>query len=266
MKIVISQMKPYLGNLEKNLEKMINNIEEGIGKGGDIIVFPELSLTGTVLQDGVFDNYISNIPEKLMELSKKISIIFGAIEEKENRLYNTAFILEDGKVIGKHRKIFLSHVNGVSEKNYYSKGKNINVFNSKLGKIGVTLGEEALNGFVKEILSNKGAEINFNLANISVVEDMEIYEGALIADSYYNKNFNVFVNRVGVEDGVIFTGNSFVSSPDKKIIEKIEKINEKLSIIDINLNTVKRETLKTFFDKEENLEIIEKELKNLKEN
>ena len=114
--------------------------------------------------------------------------------------------------------------------------------------------------------SRGGREINFNLSNISVVEDMEIYEGALIADSYYNKNFNVFVNRVGVEDGVIFTGNSFVSSPDKKIIEKIEKINEKLSIIDINLNTVKREKLKNFFDKEENLEIIEKELKNLKEN
>lgn len=264
MKILISQMKPYLGNVEKNLQKMIHSIEEGKKEKCDVIVFPELSLTGTILEDLAYESFINKIPKELLELSKDITIIFGAVEEENNRLYNSALCLEDCKIIGKHRKIFLSNNNGICEGRYFTRGKNIKTFESKYGVFGLTLGEESLNPMVNKILSLDGVEVIFGLVNESVGDNkMSIYESEAISSSYYNKNFKVVVNRCGVEDGVTFVGESFVASPYGKIIEKIEKFNEKLSIINIELKDIKRAYHVFEYDKEDNLEIIKKELMRL---
>ena len=259
MRVLISQMKPYLGNVEKNMEKMVNVIQEGIDKKCEVVVFPELALNGTILGDASFDVCISSIPVKLREMSNEITIIFGAVEEEKGKLYNSAYVIEDGELIGKHRKTFLSNMNGVCESRYFTKGNEIKVIVSKYGKFGICLGEEMLNPVIREILSEAGAEVTFNLVNLCVSEDTDIYEGALKSSSYYSKNFNVFVNRVGVEDGVTFSGNSFVISPYGKNIEKIEKFIEKSSIIDIDLNFIKKASFKSSFDKESNLSILYKE-------
>lgn len=263
MKILISQMKPYLANTEKNLKEMENIINEGISSKCKAVIFPELSLTGTLLQDSIFNVYIQKVPELLLELSKEITIIFGGVEEEKNRLYNSGYILEDGKVIGKHRKICLSNMNGICEAKYFSKGKDIRCFKSKLGNIAITLGEESINPLIKKILAHDGADIIFNLTNLNNSEDIEIYEGAILGESYYSNNFNIFVNRVGVEDGVIFSGGSFAVSPYGKIIEKLEKFTKKSSIIDIDLKDVKRSNFQSSFSKEDDLFIIKKELERV---
>ena len=93
MKILISQIKPYLGDVEKNLEKILRDGEEGIKENCDIAVFPELSLTGTLLEDGVFQVALSEIPEKLLELSRKITLIFGGVLKENKKFYNWGFCI-----------------------------------------------------------------------------------------------------------------------------------------------------------------------------
>ena len=95
MKILISQMKPYLGNVEKNLQKIISDTEEGIKEKCDIVVFPELSLNGTLLEDLIYETAVLKVPKKLLELSREITVIFGAVKEEKNKYYNCAFCLED---------------------------------------------------------------------------------------------------------------------------------------------------------------------------
>ena len=263
MKILISQMKPYLGNIEKNLQKMIENIEIGIKEDCKIAVFPELSLNGTFLEDIIYDIADLEISEKLLELSKKITIIFGAVNEENNKIYNCGFCFEDGNILMKHKKVFLS--TGNNESRYFSRGKNIKTFKSKYGIFGITLGEEGLNPMVNGVLSADGAEIIFNLVNETtfVENKMSSYEAMAMANSTYNKNFVVTVNRVGVEDSVTFLGSSFVVSPYGKIIEKMEKFIEKLSIINIELKDIKRAQYSSEFDKEDNFEIIKKEMERI---
>ena len=267
MKILISQMKPYLGNVEKNLQKIISDTEEGIKEKCDIVVFPELSLNGTLLEDLIYETAVLKVPKKLLELSREITVIFGAVKEEKNKYYNCAFCLEDGNVIGEHKKVFLSKSNGGSEARYFTRGKNIKTFKSKNGILGITLGEEGLNPLVNGVLSADGAEIIFNLINESAVssEENSLYETASIAGSLYNKNFVVTVNRVGTEDGVVFAGGSFAVSPYGKIIEKIEKFNEKLSIINVELKDIKKAYCISEYDNENNLEIIKKELERVME-
>ena len=94
IKVNIAQIKPTLGNVNKNLEIMIKNIEKAISENADLVVFPELSLTGYLVKDMVPNVAIkkNSIPKELLELSNKISIIFGAVEEDEDfRFYNSAF-------------------------------------------------------------------------------------------------------------------------------------------------------------------------------
>ena len=261
MKVLISQMKPYLGDVEKNLKKMETAAEEAVKEGGDVIVFPELSLNGSLLEDIVFDTGISEIPASLLELSHKITIIFGAVEADKGKLYNCGYCLENGKVIGKHRKVFLSNSNGGSESRYFTRGKEIKIFESRHGVFAVVLGEEGLNPMVNGILGADGAEIVFNLVNerAAVKCEKSVYEAAAESSCVFNKNFNITVNRVGTEDNAVFAGGSFAVSPFGKIIEKMEQFNEKLSIINIDMRDLRKAVYSSVLDKESNLEIIKKE-------
>lgn len=265
MKILVSQMKPYLGDVDKNLKKITESIEEGIKEKCDIVVFPELALNGTLMEDIVFDTAISEIPQALFELSRKITIIFGAAGEENNRFFNCGYCLEDGKLLMKHKKIFLSNGNGESESKYFTRGKEIKTFRSRHGVFGIVLGEEGLNPMINGILGAQGAEVVFNLINESaaVKEEVSLYEASAVNNSVYNKYFTVTVNRTGVEDGTTFTGNSFAVSPFGKIIEKMEKFTEKLSIINVELKDVKRAYMASSFDKENNFEVIQKELERV---
>lgn len=267
MKITISQMKPYLADVEKNLKKMEENIEEAIKNEADIIVFPELSLTGNLLDDSVFDVGICEIPEKLLEFSRKITIVFGAVEAKKGKLYNTGYCLEDGKIIGKHRKVFLSNGHGGSESRYFTKGKEIQTFESRFGRFAIVLGEEGINPMVQGLLGIQNTDVVFCLVNeeAAVRKEKSVYEAGTVNSSFYNKCFNIVVNRTGTEDNVVFAGGSFAISPYGKIIEKMEQFTEKLSIINIDLNDTRRAMYSSAFDRENNLEVIKKETERLTE-
>ena len=92
MRVHIEQMKPVLGDREKNLLKMLEAIDKGIASGEELIVFPELCLNGYVLEDLVFETAIKDVPEILLEKSREISIIFGAVEMGEGDYpYNKLF-------------------------------------------------------------------------------------------------------------------------------------------------------------------------------
>ncbi|MGL4687169.1 MAG: nitrilase-related carbon-nitrogen hydrolase, partial [Fusobacteriaceae bacterium] len=106
MKLCLAQMKPHLGDVEKNLLKMIELIKESIEKKVDIIVFPELALTGYLLEDLIGHVAIKEVPEELLDLSEEISIIFGAVElGNDGYIYNSAYYLENGEMLFKHRKV-----------------------------------------------------------------------------------------------------------------------------------------------------------------
>lgn len=267
MKVTISQMKPYLADVEKNLKKMEENIEEAIKNEADIIVFPELSLTGNLLDDAVFDVGICEIPEKLLELSRKITIVFGAVEAEKGKFYNTGYCLEDGKTAGKHRKVFLSNGHGGSESRYFTRGKNVQTFESRYGRFAIVLGEEGINPMVQGLLGIQNADVVFCLVNeeAAAKKEKSLYEAGTVNSSFYNKCFNIVVNRTGTEDNVVFAGGSFAVSPYGKIIEKMEQFTEKLSIINIDLNDIRRAVCSSAFDRENNLEVIKKETERLTE-
>src|SRR5258705_3047328 len=112
MRAALAQVAPLLGNLDGNLRMPRRIVQAALRAQCDLVVFPELSLTGYLLQDLVPE--IAVRPERdsqirdLLRLSRRIAIVVGLVEESEDhRFYNTALFLAQGKILHRHRNVYL---------------------------------------------------------------------------------------------------------------------------------------------------------------
>ena len=271
MNIFLAQMKPTLGNVERNLKKIVEITEKEIEKNTEIIIFPELSLTGYLLEEMVYDVAIEKVPEVLLELSKKISIVFGAVELGEDLYhYNTAFYLEDGDIKHKHRKIYLPTYGLFDEGRYFKEGDKVRAFDTKFGRVGMLICEDIFHQSNPYILCQDGAQVIFVIANSPTrlmskgLEIEKIWESICKTTAISNSCFVIAVNRVGIEDGVNFWGGSFAVSPFGDILEKLEQFEEDGK----NLAIDKKEIVKVRFAsgscKNEKIDLVLNELQRIK--
>lgn len=270
MKVHVEQMKPTLGNVEKNLEIMLEAIDRAIEEKSELIIFPELSLTGYVLEDIVFDVGIKEVPEILLEKSKEISIIFGAVEEGEEEYpYNTAYYLEDGKIMHKHRKVYLPDYGMFFEGRYFMAGNRVSAFDTKFGRVGMLVCEDVWHQSTQHILAQDGAKYMFIISNSparlgATKESLsESWKVIVRANSLLNGIYSVVVNRCGVEDGVAFYGNSFIVDPNGKIVKEAEYLKEDSFTYDLEPREIKRARIKNPMFKMEKRELSIKELERI---
>lgn len=255
MKIALAQIAPTLGNLEKNIKKHIACIDKAIKQKADLIVFPELSLTGYSLKDLNFDVAINPYKEKLLqplvERSKKISIICGGVEEDENFcVYNSAFYIEAGKVQFTHRKIYPPDYGMFEEMRYFTRGKNLEAHETKHGKLGILVCEDLWHMSLPLIQALKGAKLIITIAasptrlelntKSKKIKNYEINSEHHRAYARLLSCYIVFVNRVGFEDGVNFWGGSEVVDPFGNVQKVAKFFDEDLVITEIDMNKVKR--------------------------
>lgn len=270
MKIYLAQIKPHLGKVQENLKIVSQIIEEQIAQGTDIVVFPELALTGYLLEDMVYDVAIKYPFFELLEYSKKISIVIGNVELGEDSYhYNTAYYLEDGEIKHKHRKIYLPTYGLFDEGRYFKEGDRVCSFDTKFGKMGILICEDMFHQSNSYILGEDGAELVFVLVssparvNRNGVEIEELWHSLCRASSISNSNFTVMVNRVGVEDGVSFWGGSFAVSPTGTIIDSLKKFEIDGKIITIEKDEIRRVRFSGSSSKNEKTELVLRELNRI---
>lgn len=273
MKIYLAQMKPILGDINKNLEQMILHIKKGIEEEAQLVIFPELSLTGYLLEELVADVAIEKVPKELLELSKKVSIIFGAVESGADRyLYNSAFYIEDGELVHTHRKVYLPTYGMFDEGRYFKSGDKIRAFDTKFGRIGILICEDAWHQTSPFILAQDGATRVFILVNsparafkteFGIEKEWDsICHSAAIT----NNIFVTMVNRVGVEDGVSFWGGSKIFAPTGDILGKCELFEEGSFLGELKETELRRARISSPVSKTENIPLVLKELSRIWEN
>ncbi|WP_300391179.1 nitrilase-related carbon-nitrogen hydrolase [Fusobacterium sp.] len=270
MKVYMGQIKPTLGNVEKNLEMMVEHIDRAIEEKSDIIVFPELSLTGYSLEDIVFDVAIKEVPSVLLEKSKEISIVFGAVElGEEDYPYNTAYYLEDGRLLHKHRKVYLPDYGVFYEGRYFMAGNKFRAFDTKFGRVGMLVCEDTWHQSAQYILAQDGAKYVFVLFNSPTVigkkkEDISAqWKSILKSNSLLNGVYSVGVNRAGVEDGTTFFGNSFVVAPNGEVIAEGKYLAEDGICCELDEAQLRRARFKAPMFKTENINLTKKELERI---
>ncbi len=245
--IAISQYKPILGDLEKNIEKHIKNIEKAIEKGASLIIFPELSLTGYLLRDLVYEIAIekdSPYFDSFKKLSKKMDIVFGFVEKAKDKLiYNSSAYFSKGELVNIYRKIRLPNFGMFEEKRFFKAGDDLVLFKTDFGNTGVLICRDFLFPSLAYSLFYKGADFLISISNSPLrgVEGEEYSSQKMWEDAgkVYSRFFSmyvIYVNRVGFEDGFGFAGGSFVSDPDGKIIFRAPFLEENLYFVNIDLS------------------------------
>jgi len=269
MKVAIAQINPTLGNIEKNKEIMINYIVDAIEKKVDLIVFPELSLTGYLLEELAYD--VAGIPSEFYELSEKISILFGGIEEsKEYYYYNSAFYLEDGKLQHTHRKIYLPTYGLFDEGRYLKSGNEISAFDTKFGRFGILICEDAWHLSNPYLLKLDGADYVFTLVNSpsrgaqkEKLSPNKTWDDMMSTYSKLLTSFYIFAHRVGYEDGVNFFGGSKVYSPNGEILGDAKAFEEELLIVELDKRHLRRSRVNNPVMRDEKPEMVKRILKKI---
>lgn len=252
-KIAVAQIDSTIGNLTKNIQHHIEYVKKAIAKKAQIVVFPELSLTGYSIKDLNWEVALRAESSKqfseLLKLSKQVTIIAGGAEEGENfAIYNSAFLFEDGEVHSAHKKIYLPTYGMFEEMRYFSQGKDIRTFNSKHGKLGILICEDMWHMSLPYVLAHDGAEVLISLTasptRLSGTSD-ELTTASVNHEQHraYARllsTYLVFANRVGVEDGVNFWGGSQIVDPSGNSIAKAKIFEEDLIIANIDENEVRR--------------------------
>ncbi|MCA1980900.1 MAG: hydrolase [Calditerrivibrio sp.] len=274
MNIYMSQIKPYLGNVEKNLELHEAEINKAISEKCDLIVFPELSLTGYYLRDLVSEVSIRlNSPFiKIFEnYSESIAIIIGFVLEDENHnFFNAAAYFENGLLKHIHKKVYLPNYTMFEESRYLASGSEFVSFDILGQKSGILICEDALHLSSLYVYSLQGVKNIIIISNSPArgINKDNFYSQELWYNSIKfiatNMTVNtVFVNRVGVEDGITFWGGSICINSLGEIVARCDLINESNTIAVIEESVIRRSRINSPFYRDEDLSVVKNYLQRV---
>lgn len=251
--IAVAQTDSAVGNVAGNISHHVSFIKKAIAKKAKIVVFPELSLTGYSVKDLNWDVALRAEPGKMfsefLKLSKSITIIAGAVEESENfGIYNSAFLFEDGKAHSAHRKIYPPTYGMFEEMRYFNQGKDLRVFPSKHGNLGILICEDMWHASLPYILAHDGADVIISLT-ASPTRISGTSEKLTVAEVNHEQHrayarllstFVVFANRVGYEDGVNFWGGSQIVDPSGSALVTAALFEEDIIFAKVDENSIRR--------------------------
>ena len=234
MKIALAQINPIVGDMDGNARKIISIIKN---TKADIIVFPELSITGYSPQDLLLKN---NFIDKNMRALKNIikntknkAAIVGFIEKINENLYNSAAIIRNQQIIEIHHKICLPNYAIFDEKRWFKEGNNATIFEFEGKKIGVSVCEDIWFPETAKRQKDKGAELIINISASPYRKGkIEAIENILKQRWEENKIPIIYVNQVGGQDGIVYYGHSMYFN-DGKVIRKCRDFEEDILIVEI---------------------------------
>lgn len=270
--VALAQIKPKLGCLTENLETIEAYIERARKDNNDLIVFPELALTGYFLKDLVPDIAISlDSPEiaRLKTLSRDIAIAVGFVEATADyRFYNSSLFLDKGEIVHLHRKVYLPTYGLFDEQRYLARGDRFRAFDSRFGRIGMLICEDMWHLSAPYILAMQGATTIICLSSSpgrGLTDDERL--GSTIAWQRLNATTATFLNarilycnRVGYEDGINFWGGSEAVAPCGTSLSRAKLLEEDFVSAVMKEGELRRERILSPLMRDENLPLTIREL------
>lgn len=240
LRFTVAQINPTVGNLDHNIG-LINDVWTKHDKASDIIVFPELALTGYAPEDllqnvGFLESVTASIG-KLVAFSKTMSsaILVGTPYPDKTRLYNAALFIHAGEIIGTVHKHDLPNYGVFDERRYFTPGELPAPLMFNGIKLGVMICEDMWFPDVSDHLAAKGAS-GFIVLNGSPYDmhkqDVRIQHAKLRAQK--SKLPLLYVNQIGGQDDLIFDGASFAVDAEGKLVLQCEEFVEEVLTFSFN--------------------------------
>jgi predicted amidohydrolase len=246
IKVALAQISSKRENKEENLHKIEEITMKAKTQKADLVIFPELSLTGYIVKDQIYE-LAETIPgptvKRIEALAKKtgLHIIFGMPEVSEKTkatLYNTAVLVGPNGLIGKYRKSYLPTHSVFEEKRYFRPGYQTVAFDTTIGKIGLTICYDVFFPEVFRITRLKGAQLIVCISASPAIR-RGYFEILTSARALENTAFLAYVNLAGVEDGLQFWGGSRLVNPCGDVVAKAKYDEEDFVTCEVDFKDLK---------------------------
>lgn len=279
LNLALAQIVTKLGDVQANLDKHLNLIGEAKKQKADLLVFPELSLTGYVLQDLVASaahkpTEDDPVFRPLLKASHDLDLVVGFVDEdSRHRFYIASAYLSGGRVLHVHHKVYLPTYGLFDEGRFFAWGDTIKSFDTRFGRVGLLICEDFWHASPPYLLWLDGADIMlFSSASPGRgLNDNEKLESARWVERVtkaYASMFTSFVahaNRVGFEDGLLFWGGATVFDPNGEEIAHGPYFEEALTYADLDLNQLRRTRARLPLLRDERTNLVQKELARILE-
>jgi predicted amidohydrolase len=273
----LAQISPRMGNVQANLDKHLALIEQAEAQGAQLLVFPELSLTGYMLQDLAHDTARNITPDDplllpLLQASHKLDLVVGLAErDVRGRLYTSGVYLSHGQIVHVHRKVYLPTYGMFDEGRDFDLGEEVRAFDTRFGRAGLLICEDFWHASPPYLLWLDGADFLL-LTSASPGRGLD-HHNKLVSSRFvelvnqaYASLFGCFtihVNRVGFEDGVNFWGGSTVFGPDGELLAQAPYFEEALLTTTIDLGALRRTRARLPLLRDERPELTQRELERI---
>lgn len=273
LRVAAAQIDPTEADIEKNLAKHFEFIDQARAQDVDLLVFPELSLTGYQLKSKTPDLAITRDDKRLLSVAERagpMTVVAGFVEEGfAAQFHNSAAALRDGEVQFIHRKLNLATYGNLEEAKYFARGRYVDVFQIEPPwTAAIFICADSWNPGLIHLAALYGATlliIPIASSHEAVGLDFSNPEGWSTALSFYGMLYGmpiVMANHCGTRDGETYWGGSRVIDPHGKTLA-IGGADEELVVADLDYATVRQARFQLPTVRDSNLDLIHREIERL---
>jgi len=263
-RIGIGQIPSLQGEVEHNLGLIETQVKKAAADGVSLIVFPELALTGYLVDKRFSDLAIGlegKTMDRLRELSRNVDIVTGFIEETPRHIFhNSAVHLSGGEILHVHRKIYLPTYGMFDERRYYGAGWDVAAYDTPKIRAAMLVCGDAWHLSLPYLAAHRGADLIIVIAasSTSGLADTTPCDWAwkAMCSSYALtlSCFVVFANLANAENGDYdFWGGSFVCAPDGSTIAESDIAGTDLVACDLDPGALRSQRIRLPFRRDDSL-------------
>ncbi|MCG3136000.1 MAG: (R)-stereoselective amidase [Planctomycetes bacterium] len=269
----LAQVAPRLADVPANLELHARTVRDAAARGAELVVFPELSLTGYVLEEATPEVALrTDSPEwdALRAMSRDAALVVGFVEEASGgRFFNSAAFLDGGEVAHVHRKVFLPTHGVFDEMRHFAPGERIRAFDTRFGRCGILVCRDFWHLGPAYVLAAQDVDVilvaSASPGRGAAGDDGRFQSTASVSllGDVYARSFGCHVlhaNRCGVEEGVTFTGASEAFGPSGERLGKGRDLDEDLVLVRVDPAERRAARLRMPFLREERPHLVLREL------
>jgi predicted amidohydrolase len=274
LRVALAQVDCVLGDVEENARRAREQIARARAQDCDLVVFPELNLTGYALGAVVDDVALEPDDETIAALAddaEDLGVVVGCVEQGRVQTYNSALFLERGSVLHVQRKTYLPTYGRFEEHKHFTPGHALRAFDSRLGRLAILICNDAWQAPLAFVAVHDGARVLLVPACSSLqagagTDPAEIerdWQDLLRFHARFLQAYVVFVNRVGEEAGLRFWGGSQVVDPWGRVVAQAPHGEPALLTAELDLGAVRRRRRELPLLKEGRLGLLARELDRL---
>ncbi len=261
LRLALGQFNPTVGDIPGNTARITELIDEARAAHADLVAFPELAVTGYPPEDLLFKpSFLADASaavQRIAAAARGIAVVVGCVETGDD-IANAAAIINDGRLLGWYRKMYLPNYGVFDEDRYFRRGDLCPVYVINGAPVGVNICEDIWYPIGPIAVQREaGAEVIVNINASPFHAGKAAQRERMIATrAADNGVFVAYLNTVGGQDELVFDGASIVCAPDGSVIARGPSFEDRLIVADLDVDSVFRQRLRDPRPRKENQDLL----------